>query len=154
MAVMSCDVLFFYRCSRQPSEPKKTRLCLPEAQGSFEGISWIFHHPTPTFGASSQVINRKIFKDIAGGCASNGSNGTSPSSLFKPWFYSLDGLDSPGRDNGRRRFKDYCDLLDEAQRVTACHWLGGPRVCSTVWGTMDDHGDLVTARRQEDLTYT
>ena len=36
-----------------------------------------------------QVINRKIFKELA------------------------------GRDNGRRRFKDYCDLLDEAR--TASH---------------------------------
>jgi hypothetical protein len=64
---MSCDVFFFRGFARQPSEPKKTRLCLPEAKGMRQGDaprgSWDSDHRPSSF---RKVINRKIFKDIAG----------------------------------------------------------------------------------------
>eukprot|EP00913_Durusdinium_trenchii_P026686 g25038.t1 len=88
-------------CSLDAPEPSEKVLSTLHAGDSFGELSLLIGlDKQPTLAAAGQatfravedttlfVINRKIFKDIA------------------------------GRDNGRRRFKDYCDLLDEVDCLT------------------------------------
>lgn len=80
-------------CSIDAPEPIEKELSTLHTGDSFGELSLLYNiRREATFRAKEDttlfVINRKIFKDIA------------------------------GRDNGRRKFKDYCDLLDEVDVLT------------------------------------